>query len=56
MTLIIKTTVFWDAMPCSLEDRYKYFEGTCHLQLQSRKSFHPEDRGSKFLQNMVPMY
>jgi hypothetical protein len=34
---------FWDVIPCTLTERYQYFEGTCCL-------FHPQDGDTRFLQ------
>jgi hypothetical protein len=28
----VKITVFWNATPCSLEDRWQCFEGTCYIR------------------------
>jgi hypothetical protein len=42
----IKIMVFWDMMPCSLEDRYQQFEGNSFQYL--------EEAG--FLKVLVPTY
>lgn len=36
----MKVTIFHDAMPCSLVDRYQHYGGTCCRHLQERRWGH----------------
>jgi len=35
MAMIIMASVFWDVMPCSLEEINRYFGGMCYLHIHS---------------------
>jgi len=56
MTVITRSVVFLDAMPCSLVGRYNIWKEPTSSNFRVTKSFYLEQRGSRFLQNMVPMY
>jgi hypothetical protein len=53
-SLMVDTVIMnCNEMPCSLADRYKCFIEICCLCLQDRRAlFNPEDRSSRFLQNI----
>jgi len=35
MAVLMKIKIFWDVMPCCLENSCKHFEGACCLYIQS---------------------
>jgi len=50
MVTVIMTSVFWDVMPCSLEEIYRYFGRMCYLHIHSTVWQLTDEHGALFWQ------
>jgi hypothetical protein len=56
IALVMKSSIFWDIMPCNPLKANRRFGGTCRLHLQHRRAINQREAGSKFISLKIELF